>query len=507
MKRIAFLTLLGAVLLGSCSKTPVTPPPDPGPVDPTHFDVQFKVNALPGLTDALTDLEFTVSLRNQQDEAVMVNTKLELRDSNGIYTSRLRLPIGNYKLDKFLLARKTGLVRFATPIAGAPKAQQITHPLTIPFSYSQQPLKVVPVEVLPVGPGDRESFFGYPDGTFQLPNDPNDPPLETRKIKLRASVKIGDVVYDSISSYVQLYSWDAANQQSLLQFSFPAGTQEVILPENAVRYKFRMLKWGQSGELELNAGNISADQVYQLRAELVPKRLKQLLGYKLINNVWQPDSKAELQYDATGRVQQILHYRKSTDQVTFLAMTEAVEYSNGRVSRITRRNERGQLIGKSEYQYGTEQFPRSIRIEQGDSVTTINITYYQGESGLERVEAGYTYNFRSTTNSYVAHYSNGNCWKSQYMSSHGDFHERRMNHDGSINPFQFTGLPDEKEFAISGNNIIAETNEFENAFPASVVYQITHSYDAEGYPTEKRSAYRHPITGQHLYNYKEAYVY
>lgn len=507
MKRIAFFFLLAAGLFASCSKTPDAPPPDPGPVDPTHFEVQFKVNALPGLTDALTDLEFIVSLRNQQDEAVLVDQKLPVRDSNGIYTGRLRLPIGQYNLDKFLLARKTGLVRFATPLQGSAKAQQITNPLAINFSYGQQPLKVVSVEVLPVGPGDRESFFGYPEGTFHLPSDPDDPPLETRKIKLRASVKIGDVVYDSISSYVQLYSWDAANQQSLLQFSFPAGTRELILPENAVRYKFRMLKWGQTGELELNAADLSADLTYQLRVEFAPKRLKQTLGYKLVNNNWVAETKTEFRYDAAGRVEQVLHYRKNAENVPFLAMTEAVEYSNGKVSTILRRNERGLLIGKSEYEYGVEAFPQSIRIEQGDSVTNIQVTAFRNETGLEKVEANYTYNFQTIQHSYVAFYSNGNMFKSQFMSSHGDYHERWRDHDGAVNPFQFTGLPDEKEFVMSRNNFISENNSFENAFPASVVYQITHTYDADGYPSEKRSAHKSPVTGQHLYHYKEVYGY
>jgi hypothetical protein len=511
-RNVFFSFLMMAVLLSSCSKTKPEPQVPTDPIPETEFTLQFKPSGLNNLTEALGDLEFIISLRNAQDDPVLVNQKLAAIDSGGVYSARIRVPKGSYKLEKFLLARKTGLVRFATPLAGFPKAQQVNNPLSIDFTQTNSGLKLVEVELLPVNSNDKESMYGYPDGTFQLPSDPNDPPPGTRKIRIRPVFKIGNVVYDSISAYLQVYSWDAQNNQSLMPISVPAGISELNLATDAVRYEFRMLKWGKTALLPLNAADLSASTVYTIMAEAEPRRLKFVYGNRWTNNNWFAESKTEYQYSAQGIVQKVLHFRKHADNSPYLALTEEAEYAGERIGRIVRKNEQSQQIGNSTFTYGTNGLPSLVRIQQGDSITHIRLQYitsldnYQ-QLRVDQVGAEFESNFTSLLHHYQAEYDKGRMLSTRYASNNGNLQEGLYQYDNAINPFQFTGWPDEKLFIHSIHNRNAQTLTYQNAYSQSEIYQFAYTYDSEGYPTELRTWHRNPVTGQHLFEYKEGFVY
>ncbi|MCR6720377.1 MAG: hypothetical protein NVV59_08785 [Chitinophagaceae bacterium] len=305
MKSIAiFSTLLGMLLLQSCSKTKDAPSPGPDPVTPTHFSLQFKPSIVLAAGEQMQDYEFIISLNNNQDEPVLVDKKLALLDSGGLYAAKLELQRGTYRLTKFLLARKTGRVLFASPIAGSQKAQLVTQPLSMVVTNGQTNLKVQEVQLLPVNPNDRESFFGYPDGIFNLPLDPNEPEPATRKLKVHPVVRIGDVVYDSIPTSLQLYTWDQQNNVNLLQFSSPGGIHEITLAPNVRRFRVRMSKWASQSELELTVGQLEETRVYKLEIVKAPQPLRELLTYKMVNNNWAAIEKVEYKYDAAGRQKQ-----------------------------------------------------------------------------------------------------------------------------------------------------------------------------------------------------------
>ncbi len=513
MYRNFFLSfLMMAVLLSSCSKTKPEPqvPTDPVPV--TEFTLQFKPSGLNNLTEPLADLEFIIGLRNAEDDPVLVNQKLAAIDSGGTYSARIRVPKGSYKLDKFLLARKTGLVRYATPLAGFPKAQQVNRPLTIDFSQNTASLKIVDVELLPVIANDKESMYGYPDGTFQLPADPNDPPPGTRKIRIRPVIKIGNVVYDSLSALLQIYSWDAQNNLAIVPVSIPAGVSELNLVPNAVRYEFRMQKWGRSAALHLNAADLSASTIYTIQAEAEPKRLKFVYGNRWTNNNWFAETKTEYQYSAQGIIQKVLHFRKHADNSPYLAMTEDAEYAGERIGRIVRKNERSQVIGNSTFTYGTDGLPTLIRIQQGDSITQVRLQYLTSinnfqQRRVDQVGAEIEGNYTSLLHYYQANYDRGRMLSTRYASNNGNLQEGLYQYDNAINPFQFTGWPDEKVFVHSIYNRNAQSITYQNAYSQSEIYQFAYTYDSEGYPTELRTWHRNPVTGQHLFEYKEGFVY
>lgn len=513
MKRIAILsTIISTIFFLSCTKTDKDPSPNPGPPPPNHFTLQFKPSGLANLAEAAADLEFIISIRNAADEPVLVNQKLALIDSGGWYSSRLSLPNGSYKLEKFLLARKTGLVRFATPLAGFAKAQQVNRPLAIDFSNAQQNISVVNVELLPVTAADRESMFGYPEGTFNQPTDPNDPPVQPRKIRIHPIVKIGDIVYDSIPAFIQLNSWDAQNQVSSLPMSTSGGLFELELPASAVRHQFRMVKWGQVAELLLDTADIEVGQIYQLQISANPRKLKQIFGSRWVNNAWVAETKTEFQYSANGQLQKVLHFRKTPDNTPFVAMTEEAEYNNGKISRVIRKNEKQEQIGNSSYQYNADGRLSLIRIQQGDSITHIQLQYLTYADRYDRVQiaqvgASYEYNFSALRYQFLGEFDKGRMLKSTYASNNGNLQESLYNYDQSINPFQFIGLPDEKRFVYSVYNRKQQTTVYVNEYAESEPYQFQYSYNEFGYPTELLTSHRNPVTGQHLFNYRESFVY
>lgn len=514
MKSIAIFTLLlGVAFLNSCKKTEEAPPSGPDPVPATHFALQFKASVTLAAGEQPGDYEFIVTLSNNDDEPVLVDKKLALIDSGGFYSGKLELQRGTYKLSKFLLARKTGLVRFATPLAGAPKAQQVTRPLAIVTSNGQGPLKVQEVEILPVQLNDHESFFGYPEGIFNLPVDPDDPAPATKTIRVHPVVKIGDVVYDSVPTFMQLFSWDQQNNPSLVQFTSTGGIHKLLLPENAVRFKIRMTKWTGQAEIEMRLDEVDESKVYKLEVTKAPQQLKQLLTYRLTNNVWVPIEKIEYQYDGLGKQLKRLHYRKHTDGSAFLAMTEDAEFSGNRVLKIVRKAEDGRIIGNTQFQYDGNGLVSIIRHQEGaDSVTFITVSYItsldaNNKLQVDQVGAHYEYSFSSMKHTYQGDYDKGVLVKDALASMNGNWEEGLYQHDQSINPFYKNDWPDLNKLIVSKHNLGNQWKTYVNSWPPFELYNFVYTYTPEGYPKELRKDHRHGRTKEHLNSYKEVFVY
>ncbi|HEX2533756.1 MAG TPA: hypothetical protein VHK69_08470, partial [Chitinophagaceae bacterium] len=235
---VSLLTFLFLLSLGlfSCNKKDIfEPKPNPGtggnpggkPADSVYFN--FAVDtSLVGAPYHSSSLTAEVSVANMAGDTVIREALLTLDLSGRVKTSYLRLPAGNYKITSFRMVHGGVYTRFATPRAGSVKAAGVDAPLAKPFTLEKGKLNEVPVEVLPVREGEKPALFGYHSGAFDLGQEDASPYF---KIRMKAVLQVGEVLYDSIPATLRLTTWDARGEMTTAFVGLKAGANELTLPK------------------------------------------------------------------------------------------------------------------------------------------------------------------------------------------------------------------------------------------------------------------------------------
>jgi hypothetical protein len=79
-----------------------------------------------------------VTIENSLAEKVYDMEKIELFNFSDYYISKsLTLQVGNYKLTQFAVLDSAGKSIYATPVAGSPNADFVSHPLSIDFTITK----------------------------------------------------------------------------------------------------------------------------------------------------------------------------------------------------------------------------------------------------------------------------------------------------------------------------------------------------------------------------------
>jgi hypothetical protein len=252
ISRTTSILIVIAVYLLSCSKEPIRIPPpttippgdtsitpQPQPVDSGY--IRFVTHTdLSGQPYHTSNLMAMVTIANEKNEEVIKDKMLSLNLNGTITSSYLKLPPGIFKLTRFQLVYGSVQTHFVTPVNGSAKASLVQKPLVINFTVQKTASADVQVEVVKVGT-DRPQAFGYPAGAFDFNQEENSPYI---KVKMRAIMKIGDVIYDSIPASLTISTWNDKGEMTTTYGSLAAGINEVQVQKAAVKYQFLVSKWG-----------------------------------------------------------------------------------------------------------------------------------------------------------------------------------------------------------------------------------------------------------------------
>jgi len=506
LRLVGLLTIL-SFLFSSCKKDHdiEKPVPEP-PVKSNQY--QFVIAALPGEPSGdISGLSVQVMIVNERNETVLENVKLSLH-FDGLYkTNKLELPNGYYRVVKFLI-NQANQTRFVAPITNSEKASLVSKPLYVSFSLPNNTSTLVPIEVLRVAATDNPESYGYPTGAFNQvdANNPPDTGNSHFKIKIRPYFTIGEIRYDSVPASLTVIVIDNSGQVTRKQVSLKAGTNEIEVPKAASQYRFQISKWGISDELVLDKYQVHEETVYGIGGSRAAKKLKSELIYKLVNGTYVPDSKKDYLYDASGKLNRINYYRKQANGQTYLEKYDLFEYSNGRISLIHYLKGNEEFVGAVSFTY--DQMGKVKTIAQNmDGVQTNGVVTYYDSPRQFNAHVKYSFSDAYYTKDCTLSFKDGNAFKLQSSTSHGDSEEGLYEYDFNINPYVHLKLPDLYLSFESINNRVKQYKTYTNAYPEADPLTFDYTYDADGYPTQLVSEYWAPATQTRLYTLKTIYTY
>ena len=499
--------LLG--LLSACSKDKImqAPPADgeglPTPPAEKSF-IHFTTNAdLTGQAYHESNLRAVVTIVNSRGEEVVKNKTLSLSLPHPVKTENLELPAGSYKLTAFRMEYGASSTHFATPVAGSEKAAHIQRPLSLDFKIEKNGNSEIPVEVLKVQPGERPEHYGYAAGAFDAGQQQDNTSFS---IRLKAKMKIGDIIYDSIPAYVRITTWNNSGQPGITFKELKPGTNEILVSKDASRYDFILYKWGITDTLHLSKNEVNEAQVYTLGTSKAAKKLKSERVYKMINGVDVADTKTDYFYDAAGKLSRIEYWMRNKDNTPYLAMTDVFEYSNGKATAIVRTNEESQAVmTRTSFSYDENGKVNGITQNENGMQTNASVTYYNNLR--EEVKMHFTYPGRAIDMHYYMRFAEGNMTASSAATSNNSTELGVHNYDLNINPYVHMNWPNLFLSNNSKNNMTSQQKEYYGNYPVAYPYSFTYSYDGEGYPKEVVKAFKSPTNGNHIFSTRTLYIY
>ncbi len=508
--KLSLILFLGNVLFLSCRKpgdlvkpVPQTPPP----VLSCHF--QLTIDSLPDEPKApVSNLFALVSVVNEKNDTVLANRKLAISFDGKFKTPELQLPLGNYRVTQMLIVNAGNQVRFATPVANSVKAALVISPLPVSFILPQPVVKAVAIEVLNVTSTDTPESFGYPAGLFnKAPNQPGDDNTAS-KIKLKLAMKVGEIDYDDMPGTVLYFAWDENQQRSGNYIPLAGGINELELSGTARRHQFLLTKWGQTYELNVLKKEVKADSVYILGGVKQAKKLLSELTYKLVGNNYVAESKNTYSYNRDGKLAGVDYYLKKADNSPYLAMKDQFQYSNSKLEKIIRLDEKNNESGSTSFSYNAYGKVNGI-VELADNIrTTASVSYnHSPETGLTEVGFEYVYSHNNILMRYHQRYYQGNLLSDNSNTSHHNTETGQYSHDNNINPYAHMGWFNLFLSNQSKNNLIRQSKAYQNSYPVALAYDFHYKYDADGYPIELIRHYKSYINNQFLYTTKTVFNY
>lgn len=474
--KLTAIVFLISVLLTSCRKD-ILEGPQPIPSKPTEFGiVKFVVdtNLATGNYDN-SNLAAVVTIVNDKNIEVVKEKALLLEFRNKVTVESFQLPVGNYKLTGFRLVYRGVNTHFAVPKANSVKAGLVEKPLAMDLKVDKNGAGEVVVKVVRVGKEDTSEMFGYPPGTFNNNDTDTDPYI---KVKVRAAIKIGDVMYDSLPGTLNIRTYNDKGEMTFNSVTLKAGTDEVPLIKLAVRYEIGLTKWGSDYSLNLKREEINEEAVYIIGGSKAAKKLKSETLYELVNGNYKAKSKAEYIYDGNGNVAQVKHYLKGSDNTPYLAAIDKFEYRGERVIKITNLNEKGFIIGVSSFDYNNEGKVSRIYNKENQQETIGTIEYYSqtGEVKINHEFPGQIYN-----KNYYQRFIKGNMFESAYISNFDHNELGRYDHDNQINPYVHLNMPDLFLSNSNINNVINQSISYPGGYRSFIA---NYTYYDDGYPKE-----------------------
>lgn len=502
------------LVLSACSKDDIitTPPPPPpgngdGQIPPPAVEktsIRFTTNAdLTGQPYHTSNLRAVVTIVNEKGEKVVKDKLLTVSLPNPVKTGTLELPVGNYKLTSFRLEYGSVHTHFVTPVAGSFKAVLVQRPLAMDFKAEKKGRGEVAVEVLRVQPGEKPMQYGYPSGAFDYGQEDANPYM---KVKIKAIMKIGDIIYDSIPASIRITTWNDKGEMNTTYGHLKAGVNEVTVLKAAVKYEFLVSKWGTNDAMTLNRQDVDEATVHILGGSKEAKKLKSERVYKQVNGTDVSESKTDYFYDHLGNLLKIDYWLRKADNTPFLAMTDIFEYSNGRATKIVRRNvENKSVLTTTSFSYDLQGKVTGISQDDNGFQTNAAVEYFYYDR--KEVKIHYTYPGKTNDLNYYLTFTRGNMTLSSAVTSNNNTELGRYDHDLNINPYIHMNWPNLFLSNSNKNNVTTQYNEYHGSYPVASPYSFQYTYDADGYPTQVIKNFKSPVNGNYLFSTKTVFVY
>lgn len=502
IKKITFLAITVLTLI-ACKKEPVTQ--QPGPTPPQSYKFRLVMESLPGLPkQPVANLFARLEIRNEQNEVIKSNLLSAISFNQQFISEEIALPAGNYRITQLFLQSGTGTIMYAVPLAGSIKATAVTRPLSYSVILPRPVTLDVPAQFLKVEPDDKASDYGYPSELF-----PGSQPGNGLSIRVKTSIKIGSVLYDSIPSTLLYRKWLGDNDFQVRIISLRPGVNTVELDPSALKHDLIISKWGKDYTHTIRKEEIRNDALYLFGEEKEAKQLKAELVYIWTNNQYKAESKNNYIYNDKNHLTRIEYLRRrTTDNSPYIAMKEEFVHNNGRVDHIIRYDENNNISGSTSFGYNDNGQPNSITEQENGISKYVSVNYHTNQpGGYTEVNFRYTYSHNGNSMDYFQRYSNGNLESENSRSNNGNTETAVYDYDQNINPYIHMGWPNLYLSNNSKNNITYQQRSYYGNYPANVVYSYEYKYDEEGYPIELIRRYKSYTTGQHLFTTKTVFTY
>jgi hypothetical protein len=511
----ATILLFILFILSACSKDRIIPPPTPPgngggdgggstPPPTQKAMVHFVTNAdLTGQPYHSSNLRAVITVVNDKGEEIAKDQILTLTLPNPVNTAAIELPVGDYKLSSFRLEYGSVQTHFVTPRSGSVKASAVKHPLALDFKVEKDASNEIAVEVLRIQQGEIPQQYGYPSGAFDYGQEDANPYM---KVKIKAIMKIGSIVYDSLPAALTLTTWNNKGEMTTTYSALKAGINEVQVLKAAIKYTFLVSKWGTNDEMTLNRSDVDLNTVYVLGSSKEAKKLKSERVYKQIDGADVAESKTDYFYNASGNLSKIDYWLRKKDNTPYLAMTDAFEYSNGRATKVVRTNtEDHSVMTVTSFTY--DNGGKVTGIAQNDNGFQTNATVEYFYTSRPEIKIHYTYPSRTFDMNYYMRLEGRNMVESSAATSHNNTELGKYSYDFNINPYVHMRWPNLFLSNNSLNNITSQQKEYYGSYPTADPYSFQYTYDADGYPTQVIKNFKSPVTGNYLFSTKTVFVY
>jgi len=465
---------------------------------PSNGDVIFTFTQIASINGQLAPA-YVVLTYTDGNGSLAQDVKLPLYLVNQVFGSApLELPAGNYQLQQFTAIDSDNKVIYATPKKGSDKAGQVTLPLLIEFSVSQNTTSEVAAEVLAVSPDDTPADYGYSNFGVGGTNS-NSEVL----IKTNVKIEIGGVLYENVDAQIRVSGYDSYNGlQWTKDFNFTGPDDNVLAIQNGYHhYSIELLdKWG----IHDIQSDIPAQAIWDSRVDgplpttyvlAGSKNAKKLSSYITSFEVDAPgggtvfrlDSKVQYRYNNSEELENIRHqsYNSQTSQFEEASL-DVFTHEGAFVSHITTYL-LGKLYSDYDYQYGVENkvtltmhYNNELVLTQSSATNQtndhMNVSYSSSNGNA------FKYEFDILLKNIV----NDKTTQSSQLCNQGNYQ-----YDKNINPFRHLGYADFNFQNWSANNKVTEDVHYlACGFPTLIPVSHSYTYDQEGYPLEKITTYK-----------------
>lgn len=325
-------------------------------------------------------------------------------------------------------------------------------------------------------------------------------------VKVKATITIGDILYDSIPAELQITSWDSNNISHQKNLSLTPGTNNIALIKAHKKYKLTLTKWGVTDEITFNKGEIPEGTVIGLGATATPKKIKVEESYLLVEGAYRPDSKIIYSYGANGLLSQYEFFQKKPQHSDLkLYHKDVYTYSGTKVDEILRFDSSGQNIGRTEFTYNASGKITNM-LQASNSGQTGAAVEYSASNGYNNIQIDYLYS-NGNALEYKMKFKGGNLVQDAGLSSRGGGETGTYSYDFNINPYAHMNMPNIYLSNLSKNNLIGQSKSYSGSIPSRVPYKFEYTYDDNGYPVQLLTSYTSYTTGEHLYLMKTIYRY
>ncbi len=472
--------LLG--MLAGCSNED-----DAIPVNDEVIETKLKVSFTlpPGELASLLVPDYAIlTIRNEALEEIYSNKKVMVSASaTSFYTDFLEIEAGTtYSLVSLRVYDVVGNVILASPKTGFPKGADVESALPLVIDARTVQPVLLESEVLPVQSATDTDDFGYEEGDFGI-----DPEMEYVPIVVTSQITVGDFLYDSLNSFVRLYGWSDDGNSLIVERDLD-GSAVITFPTNYDHYKVKWSQWGQIYEMQLDKAQLFQDKTIRLEASVQARLLKSETEYLLIEGEEELENKTDYVYDESGRLSRrdFYYFNEETGELQ-LSLISWYEYKDERL-HIIKRTMGAAVYDTHEYFYHPDgRISKIVHSVQG----TVMEAVWLYAPGTEKF-TGVSYSFDNGGYfSYNYEFSNGNVVReySTSGSSNNGGASTKM-YDDYINPHYLLGITDVFLRSSSRNNVNGISSSYSGGFPIYVPSEYTYTYDADGYPLERKLKYR-----------------